>query len=52
MDFIAAKKAEAQIKRIVKAAADPRVVAFPLGLRKPWRRLSQPKLMPSPRPAA
>lgn len=38
MDFLTAVKVEAEIRKLVRAANDQRVVAFPLRRRKPWRK--------------
>ena len=42
LDYLDVVRLEAHIKKIVRAANDPRVVAFPLKTRKPWCR--PPKL--------
>jgi hypothetical protein len=38
IDYLDVIRLESRIKQIVRAANDPRVVAFPLKERKPWRR--------------
>jgi hypothetical protein len=38
IDYLDVLRIESHIKKIVRAADDPRVVAFPLKARKPWRR--------------
>ena len=37
MDYLDFITIEAKIKKLVRVANDPRIVAFPLRLRKPWR---------------
>jgi hypothetical protein len=41
IDYLDVLRIDSHIRKIVRAADDPRVVAFPLKARRPWRRALQ-----------